>query len=340
MIFANNNSKTKYYEADSSIITWQGICSAANNDEYLITGTLTNGFGAIYKGTINVPDPTEIKTVKVPNSTSTSVYGPEYIPHYFWDDTITLVGSYQTGEVGITEPCVGFGYKGKYNDFDNPNNYFTIEPDIPYKYTVVHSTRGGLAVYISSDFSQLNLVIGKSFIYDIDKKQTIAEVLFPDSLYTTTYGIWHNRTFNCFDTYTISGGFSLNNVLTDTRTFVVDLLYNKLTGETHFENWTEINIPGINILTHAQGITGLDNGNYILPIVNFYLDPLSNELAKFSGAKIEIKRENNSFVLVDYESINYPNSLISIITSAAQNSVVGVSVNSNYETLSFQAVTK
>jgi hypothetical protein len=338
MIFANNDSKTKYYEADPSIFTWQGICSADNKDEFLITGTLKDGFGAVYKGTIDVPDVTNIKTVKYPNSTSTAVYGPEYISHFLLEDTITLVGSYQTGEIGLTEPCVGFGYKGKYNDFDNPNNYFTIEPDISSKYTVVHSTRGGLAVYITSNFSQLNLVIGKSFIFDIDKKQTIAEVLFPKSLYTTTYGIWHNRTFDCFDTYTISGGFSLDNVLTDTRTFVVDLLYNKLTGETQFENWTEIKIPGINILTHAQGITGLDNGHYILPIVNFYLHPLSNELAKFSGAKIEIKRENNGFVFFDYESINYPDSLISIVTSAAQNSVVGVSLDSDYETLSFQAV--
>ena len=184
------------------------------------------------------------------------------------------------------------------------------------------------------------MVIGKSFIFDINIKQTITEVLFPNSLYTTTYGIWHNRTFNCFDTYTISGGFSLTNVLTDTRTFVVDLIYNKLTGETQFENWTEIKIPGISILTHAQGITGLDNGNYILPIANFYLDPNSNELAQFSGAKIEIKREKDCFVLVNYESINFPHSLISIVTSAAQNAVVGVFVNTNNQTLSFQAITE
>jgi hypothetical protein len=331
-------SKTTYYQADSSILTWQGICPTNINNEFLITGTLTNGFGAIYKGTIDVPNVSEIKTVTFPNSTSTSVYGPEYITNYFSDDTITLVGSYQTGTPGIIEPCVGFCYKGKYDDFTNPDNYFTIEPCIPFKYTVVHSTRGGLAVYISSNFSQLNLVIGKSFIFDINIKQTISEVLFPNSLYTTTYGIWHNRTFNCFDTYTISGGFSLTDVLTDTRTFVVDLIYNKLTGETQFKNWTEIKIPGISILTHAQGITGLDNGNYILPIANFYLDPNSNELAQFSGAKIEIKREKDCFVLVNYESINFPESLITIVTSAAQNAVVGVSVNTNNQVLSFQAI--
>lgn len=337
-------SKTTYYQADASILTWQGICPTNIHNEFLITGTLTNGFGAIYKGTINVPDVENIKTVTFPKSTSTSVYGPEFISHYFSDDTVTLVGSYQTGTPGLTEPCVGFGYKGKYCDFDNPNNYFTIEPIIPFKYTVVHSTRGGLAVYISSDISQLDFIFGKSFVFDIEHKKTIAEVLFPNSLFTTTYGIWYNGQVNCngcYDFYTISGGFSLPGILTNTRTFVVDLYYNKVTGETYFENWTEINIPGISIITHAQGITRLDNGNYILPIANFYLDlNNNNQLTQFSGAKVEIKREKNCFNLVNYESINYPQALLTIVTSAAQNSVVGVFVDENKQALSFQAVTQ
>jgi len=330
--------KITYYQAASSIFTWQGICPTNINNEFLITGTFTNGFGAIYKGTIDVPDTENIKTVIFPKSTSTAVYGPEFIS----DDNITIVGSYQTGATGIDEPCKGFCYKGKYSDFDNPKNYFTIEPCIPFKYTVVHSTRGGLAVYISSDLSQLNLVIGKSFIYDIENKKTITEVLYPNSLYTTTYGIWYNGkvdNYCYYDHYTIAGGFSLPGILTNTRTFVVDLFYNKFTGEIHFENWTEISIPGVSIITHAQGITKLENGNYILPIANFYLDPLSSEIIQFSGAKIEIKRENNYFMLVNYESINYPQSLITIVTSAAENSVVGVYIDENNQQLSFQAVT-
>ena len=50
---------------------------------------------------------------------------------------------------------------------------FEINANKDYKYTIVHSTRAGLAVYISSDISQLDFVVGKSFIYDIDKKETI-----------------------------------------------------------------------------------------------------------------------------------------------------------------------
>ena len=331
-------SKTTYYQADSSILSWQGICPTNIHNEFLITGTLTTAFGAIYTGTIDVPDVENIKTVTYPKSTSTSVYGPEFIS----DNCITLVGSYQIGAPGITEPCIGFGYKGKYDDFANPNNYFTIEPHIPFKYTVVHSTRGGLAVYISSDISQLDFIFGKSFVFDIENKKTISEVLYPNSLFTTTYGIWYNEKvecYDCYDYYTIAGGFSLPGVLTNTRTFVVDLFYNKLTGETFFENWTEINIPDISIYTHAQGITRLDNGNYILPIANFFIDPNNNQLTQFSGVTVEIKREKDCFILVNYESINYPKSLITIVTSAAKNSVVGIFVDENNQALSFQAVT-
>lgn len=338
MICTSDDLRIDYYKADSSIITWQGICPVehCDDDEYLITGTLTTGFGAIYKGKINVPDPTKIKTVKFPNSTSTSVYGPELISHYFWDDTITLVGSYQTEDVGITEPCLGFGYEGKYNDLDNPHNYFTIKPDISSKFTVVHSTRNGLAVYISSNESQLNFTIGKSFIFDIHKKKTVTQVLFPDSVFTTTYGIWHNRTCGCFDTYTIAGGFSKKNIL-NIQTFVVDLQYNKYTGEIIFENWTELTLPEKNILSHAQGITGLKNGHYALPLAIFYLDQKSNKIIKKSGARIEIKRENNKFVLVECLSVNFPESILTIVTSAAQNSVVGVSIDKKFKSFSFQA---
>jgi hypothetical protein len=69
-----------------------------------------------------------------PDSTTTSVYGPE-----FTKKKHTFVGSYQTGTPGIDYPCKGFGYVGKYNDFSNKKNYFTIEPDTPYNFTVVQS---------------------------------------------------------------------------------------------------------------------------------------------------------------------------------------------------------
>jgi len=342
MITENNN--TTYYQTTNDILAWQGICPTNIEDIFIIAGTLNTNFGAVYRGTIDIPDSNNIQKINYPNSTSTQVYGPDYVSTCD-NNFITLVGSFQTETPGFNEPCFGFGYKGIYGDFYNVDNYFIIEPPIPFKFTVVHSTRGGLAVYISSDASQLNIILGKSYLYDVDKKLTICEIVYPNSLYTTTYGIWYNGKKDCYDCYTISGGFSKVQLTTetenifDTHTFVVDLFYNKLTGETLFKNWTEIQILPISLYNHAQGITGLDNGNYILPIANFIFDTNIRNLTQFSGGKVEIKRCENTFVTVKYEPIHYPNSDLTIVTSAAKNSVVGVFVNTNEESLPFQAIT-
>lgn len=340
-----NDFDVKYYQANTDIFSWQGICPIDYTNEYLITGTQTGGsLGAIYRGPIELVSQGPINAVVFPNSTGTSVYGPEHSyevnccnPH----EIITLVGSYQTGEVGIKFPCKGFGYKGKYTDLANPDNYFEIEPDKEYKYTVVHSTRAGLAVYISSDTSQLNLIEGRSFVYDIDKKQTISEVKFPDSEFTTTYGIWYNGQTSSFDKYTISGGFSIQgDLFPNTRTYVVDFIYNRITGQTIFENWSEIKIPEISIYTHAQGISGLNgfSDEYILPIANFYLDPIQGKLLQLSGGKIKIKRIGNQFIKLSYQAINFPQTRLTIVTSAAENVVVGVSLNNNLKEFSFEAI--
>jgi len=196
-----------------------------------------------------------------------------------------------------------------------------------------------LAVYISSDKSQLNFIVGKSFIFDIDTKKTITEVLYPKSLYTTTYGIWYNGRTCCTRSYTISGGFSLTGPL-DTRTFVVDFLYNIKTGTYVFKNWTELKIPGISIYTHAQGITKVNKYEYILPIANYYINLLNpSKFAELSGGKIRIQRTKDGFKLLSYQSINFPQSLITVVTSAAKDAVVGVFVNNNNNSGAFQAIT-
>ena len=334
--FLQTDSKTKYFQADSSIFSWSGICPTNKSNEYIIVGTNTDVFGAVYKGPIDMPDTSKIETVIFPNSLTTSVYGPDYKSNFLCEDIITLVGSYQINE----NTCNGFGYKGKYGDFDNQNNYFQINPPIPFKYTVVHSTRAGLAVYISSDVNQLDIIVGKSFIYDIDKNITITEVLYPNSKFTTTYGIWYNSRECNIDHYTISGGFCLNNPLTDTRTFVVDFYYNRNNGLMYFENWTELQIPGITLLTHAQGISGLDNNSYVLPIAAYNIDPTNNDnILKAVGGKMKIKRVMNKFIIVNYSTINFPQSLLTIVTSAAGNSVTGTFVSSNNDAYGFQAIT-
>ena len=94
----------------------------------------------------------------------------------------------------------------------------------------------------------------------------IASVLYPNSVYTTTYGIWYNgRISNELRSYTISGGFSFTSIL-DTRTFVVDFIYNIKKKTYIFKNWTEIKISIISLYTHAQGITKVNKSDYILPI--------------------------------------------------------------------------
>ena len=341
MSYYNERSDiTNYYKAPSNILAWQGICPTDKKNKFLIVGTQSGGFGAIYKGNIDVLNTNKILEVKFPNSISTSVYGPDYKldkRKKTKRDIIIIVGSYQTEKTGAQYPCKGFGYIGKYGDFSNTNNYFKIEPLKSYNFTVVHSTRGGLAVYVSSNESQVNLILGKSFIFDIERKKTITEVIYPDSSYTTTYGIWYNARKNNYKYYTISGGFSLTGLL-DTRTFVVDFIYDTITEQGYFKNWTEIKIPGVSIYTHAQGITGLDSSNYILPVANYYIDPENNKkLTEISGGKIYIKRKDNNFILRNYESINFPQSKISIVTSAAEESVVGVFINNNKQGSAFQA---
>lgn len=333
--YIDKNSDTSYYQPPSNVSAWQGICPTDDPKKFLLTGTQAGGVGAIYKGPINIANSNNILAMEYPKSTLTSVYGPEFTKKKY-----SFVGSYQTGTPGIDYPCKGFGYVGKYNDFSNEKNYFTIEPDTPYDFTVVHSTRGGLAVYISSNESQLNFIVGKSFIFNIDTKKTITEVLYPNSLYTTTYGIWYNGITGCTRSYTISGGFSLTGPL-DTRTFVVDFLYNCKTKTYVFKNWTEIKIPGISIYTHAQGITKVNKYEYILPVANYYIDLLNpGKFAKLSGGKIRIRRTKDGFKLFSYQSINFPQSLLTVVTSAAKDSVCGVFENSNNDAGAFQAITK
>ena len=336
--YTSKDSTTKYYQAPNSVLTWQGICPTNKHNEFVITGTAPSGFGAVYKGHADVLDTSLIQTAIFPNSTSTSVYGPEYIHHHKQDDKLNLVGSYQTGTPGITEPCVGFGYSGAYGDFANPNNYFTIEPDVPTKFTVVHSVREGLAVYVSSDVSGINLDEGKSYVFDIETKKTICEVRFPDSLHTTTYGIWFNGCVKHYDHYTIAGGFTAAPL--DVRTFVVDFYYNRVTGLFDFEGWTEIKLPGITLFSHAQGISGLGPDLYVLPIANFYINPTTPDtLTEYTGGKIHVRRVTGTFVLVDYETINFPQATITSVTSAAKNVVVGICANTGGDVFSYQAVT-
>ena len=129
-VYIDRNSNTNYYQPPSNVSAWQGICPTDDPKKYLLTGTQEGGFGAIYKGPINIASSNDILIMKYPNSTLTSVYGPEFTKTKY-----TFVGSYQTGTPGAKYPCKGFGYVGKYNDFSNAKNLLITERGFNIKFS-------------------------------------------------------------------------------------------------------------------------------------------------------------------------------------------------------------
>jgi hypothetical protein len=73
--YFTRDSNTAYYQAPVNVLTWQGICPTNDPIKYLLAGTQNGGFGAIYKGAINIASSNDILTMKFPDSTTTSVYG-------------------------------------------------------------------------------------------------------------------------------------------------------------------------------------------------------------------------------------------------------------------------
>jgi hypothetical protein len=62
--YIDKNSDTRYYQAPVNVLTWQGICPTNDPKKYLLTGTQDTGFGAIYKGSIDITNTKDILTMK------------------------------------------------------------------------------------------------------------------------------------------------------------------------------------------------------------------------------------------------------------------------------------
>ena len=330
------STKTLFYKADSSLLTLQGIAPTTVPKNYLITGTLTNGQGALIIGEIDsITDPKNIYTVNFPNSVTTSVYGPQQI----CNDEVSLVGSYQTLNPGLKNPCNAFIFEGKLDELNKEDNYLEIIPPLSkLPFNTAHSNSNELAVYISSTLSGLNADLGISFIYDIKTKETISQVIYPDSLFTTTYGIWYNGKDCHYDSYTIAGGFTKDAKLSGTKIYVVDFLYNRECNEKLFVNWSEIETQYASY-QHAQGITGIDGCNYRLPIVAFDIDSNGDRVFPIGGVCIDVKRVEDQFILVSSQIYKFPFSIATIPTSAADNTITGIAIELNKSTLTFTAET-
>lgn len=319
----------RYYDAASvslqPVSGWQGIRAGDSSGQYLITGT-SSANGLLYIGPISGANGTSY-AVNYPGATSTSVYGPDNLGH----GVVRLVGSYRNGD-GVVH---GFLFEGTTADLGTAANYRTIDdPGATYNY--MHSTMGGLVVG-NSDGPEGNLPIGTghALMYDIASATLLPDIVYPGSLSTTAYGIWHNGGTS----YTIAGGFS--RLLGDGRTisqgYLVD--YDRSTGQ--FTHWTALDGPtglvGQDIATHLEGISRDADGVYTLSADTLQ----TGSPHPGQGALVAVRRNpDGSFGTPYWVGLAYPGAdartSITSANSVAGNQLVGIVIGSA-GTFSYQA---
>ena len=314
------------------VSAWQGIRSLGSNI-YLLCGTSNptpnTGNGLIYIGDINCQNG-NIYYLNVPNSLGTSIYGPNY------DDNTgiyTFVGSF----LDYNQNTNGFIYQGTLNNLLNESNFTYPSINNYFNINFFHSFSNILFVGNSGNTNKNNETI--SYIYDVNDLNKIKTLIkYPNSLTTTSYGIWYNGN----NQYTIVGGYSIENISIENiytkngiipigNAFIVD--YNYQTNQ--FFNWTTINY-GENILTHFEGISQNENGTY-----SINADVVNLEVSKLPiGYFLTIDRDiKNAFLynLSNSVQISYNSNGISSSNSVANNKVVGLYIGNDNTKISYQA---
>lgn len=311
-------SSTPIFYTTSAVSAWQGIRYIKHN-QYMIVGTSAPDTGILYFGPL---DGSSISVYKVmyPNSTSTSVYGPDFISN----DLIRLVGSYKTGDDTVN----GFIFEGSLDDLNDPTKYTTVPSTSKFNY--VHSVMGDLAVGNSGDIGLI--LSSQAFIYNLKTKEK-QSIVYPESLTTTAYGIWYNGGTS----YTICGGyagklFGINDIYVDRghglrpypigHGYVVN--YDSKCGE--FTNWTSFDYPNNNILTHFQGISSSKPGEYEISADYLGLDITLHALY----LKIKKSKHRYHYNVKYWSELKYPNgtALISA-NSIANKNIVGIVFTNN-----------
>lgn len=327
-----------YYYVPSTVAFWEGIVPTNNPNIFYLSGTYYNESAAIYKGPLEILDNYPIYNFLFKDAATTNAYGMHLLgTNVFGQDIVRVVGTYQYNSA-FNDPTFAYVFTGTLDELSNSDNFVTIEPFRPSKFCVAHSTSGILAVYVVSDVSPIDITEGQCAIYDIEKNITITQILFPGAVSTTAYGIWYNGIENGYQSYTIAGGYSIGAGLLDTQSYIVDFLYNNCSGEFYFTNWTEIKLyKDIRTQSHVQGLTRLDNGDYICSAENYFIEP-SGKTTQFNAVAIRLKRLNNAgFAITGYAAFDNPKGNNTALTSAASNAVVGFYINSENSVVPFQA---
>ncbi len=328
--YANANSV-----GTQPVSAWQGIRASSTSNQFLIVGT-SNSAGLLFDGTIAGVGTSY--AVNFPAAASTSVYGPNNLG----GASLQLVGSYKNADAATAPVAVnGFLFQGTTGNLSQSANYRTIDyPGSRFNY--VHSTMGGLAVgnYDSAAAHgaySLPLGPGHAFIYDIASGTFLTDVVFPNAISNTAYGIWYNGGTS----YTICGGYSLdavNNFDDQGRAlghaYLVD--YDSATGT--FFHWASFDYPhGNNFVTHFEGISSVASGVYTLNADSLQ----SNSANPAQGSWATVSRKGDgSFGQATWVDLNYPGVVrttnITSSNAVYGNQVVGVVIGTA-GTTSFQA---
>jgi hypothetical protein len=302
---------------------WQGIRYLSDN-YYIICGTNKSDQGIFYIGDVLNYNSNNNYTLNFPGANTTSLYGP----NYKGNATYQLVGSYQNMD---DNNIYGLFYEGTLSDFNNQNNYKTIE--LGYSYTFVHSIMENILVgnYNISDISPIN-----AFLMTIDTGKVI-NIRYPNSKSNTVYGVWYNGD----STYTLCGGYSYLEVFKQEiyigpiiKPFGYTYLVNYNIKTNQFSNWTTIYYPynNYNLLSHFQGISSNSPGKYQLAADTI-------KLGKIITSFVEVKFDQNSkFYLNKWIDFKYPlpGIIESSSNSVAQNCIVGTYLDETDKTTAFQ----
>lgn len=335
-------SKIKYYDTNElnvknyGISVWFGIKTF--EDKYIICGTTeTNGqsqsaLGIIYIGDIDCVKG-QVNYLNVPNSISTSVYGPNYNKK---NKLFNFVGSF----VSQSNDIKGFVYIGKLTSgckiLSKPQNFIYPNVNDLYNTVYIHSIMNGMYVGNSGNIGENNTM---SFLYNTCDDINYTEIKFPKSQTTTTYGIWYNGD----DIYTVVGAYSLTKKLSIDNIYINGIpkpydnnfiaFYNAKIKQ--FYNWTSINLPlgsGLNILSHITGIYGDCQGNYSLSIDvidnNFKLSDKNNVSGGYYGVIVPYNNDLNNYQIQKFVNLNTKCVKFSS-NSVASNCVVGLILDTN-----------
>ncbi|MBT6642042.1 MAG: right-handed parallel beta-helix repeat-containing protein [Planctomycetaceae bacterium] len=307
------------------ITAWQGIRSAGTAEDFLICGT-SGDTGVLYNGEISGENGIAY-TVDFPSALQTSVYGPDLVSTE--NNLVRLVGSYINSQ---SSDRYGFFYEGTLSELALGSGIYRPIPNPATEgtFNYAHSTDGGLVVggYDGPTESGSNLGPISAYIYDVDSGEFLeSDMMYPDAVSTTAYGIWHNGGTS----YTIAGGYSMGPVdqssdltLPIGDAYLVD--FDSVTKS--FSNWQSFSYPNASgdgdIVTHFEGISGEQSGVYTLAATSQSVGEDGGIIGSF--VKV-IRNTNGSFGDAEWYDLNDPNGDI-LMTSVSGNAVTGVVISS------------